>query len=110
METTLKKKQTEAIRELLRGLRTRKCLSQGQVYDSSGVDVSKYESNQCAPKVTSIMSLCETYEIDFVGFWLVYQLYLEEKVSFDVAIDLLDQWEKHRAAVEMVFEMMTKQV
>lgn len=81
MRNHVREKQTEKLLDLLTELRYRKNLSQRQVFEKSGVDVSKYESKHCVPRVTSLFSLCEVYEIDVVGFWLVHKALLRQELT-----------------------------
>ncbi|MEA1981868.1 MAG: helix-turn-helix transcriptional regulator [candidate division Zixibacteria bacterium] len=99
---------SRALQELLKGLRIKKGLSQQQVLQESGVDVSKYETDDCMPKSSSIAKLCELYDIRFAGFWIVFEEYINGKISLVKAIEILDHWSNHDSSLQMAIDMIVK--
>lgn len=56
-----RKKQILLICRLLKAWRIKKKLSQEMVYNSTRIDVSKYEKERCEPGLYNLMQLCDFY-------------------------------------------------
>lgn len=99
---------SKSLQELLKGLRIKKGMSQQQVLQESGVDVSKYETDDCMPKSSSIAKLCELYGIRFAGFWVIFEEYNNGKISLKKAIEILDLWSNHNSTFQVAVDMIVK--
>lgn len=102
------KQKQEAIRAILKEIRIKKGLSKNRVLELSDVDVSKYESGYCYPKLDALENLCEAYEIHPVLFLIVIQAYLNSDVSCESAIKILLNRQELTNTVEMVYEIVVK--
>lgn len=103
MSRSTQRERNEAIRIILKEIRTKKGLSKNQVIELSGVDVSKYESGQCYPKLDAIESLCEVYEIHPRIFLMVMDVYANSDVSRESVLKLLMDHADLKKSVEWVY-------
>jgi len=64
-----RKNQIHLICDFLKTWRKTRRLSQEQVKQSTGIDVSNYETHRCEPGLRKLLILCDYYGISFS--WLV---------------------------------------
>lgn len=103
------KQKQETIRSILKEIRVEKGLSKSRVLELSDVDVSKYESGKCNPKLEAINSLCEAYDIHPILFLVVIQACLNREISHERALNILLDHQDLSKAVDMVYEMVVKE-
>ena len=63
------KKSTSAISTRLRELRKKRRISQETVRESTGIDVSKYETSKKTPKIETLTSLADYYGVHISYFF-----------------------------------------
>lgn len=106
----LQRERHQVIMDLLKGIRINKGLSKNWVLKISEVDVSKYESGKCTPKLESITSLCEAYDIDIILFWMACRACQNNAISLKCAVELLIRKKGIEQALEVIYNMFLKTI
>ena len=109
MNDTTSNDLTLIIHKLLRGLRISRGYSQNLVFHRIGVDVSKYESGKCVPKLNSINKLCNLYGISLSGFLAICEECLNKRIDMLRAMEILKRWSDYDKVLHMAIEMITKE-